>query len=98
MISTKCVIFAKKNNGLWVFLIFVWAFAMAKTYSACDFLWELAMARRRRKEKFIGDDSWELIMAIIEACLWAFISFGDGYKKRRKGCMSFCCEFWLWLE
>jgi hypothetical protein len=39
-----------------------------------------------------------LIMAIIEACFWAFMGFGDGYKKRRKGCMCFCCELWLWLE
>ncbi len=98
MISTKCVIFTKKNNGLWVFFICLWAFAMAKTYGACDFLWELAMARRRTKEKSIGDDPWESIMAIIKACLWAFISFGDGYKKRKKDCMCFCCELWLWLE
>lgn len=73
---------------------FFWAFAMVKIYG-CDFLWELTMAGKRTKEKSIGDFALEFTMAIIEVCLWAFMSFGDGYKKRRKGCMCFCCGLCL---
>jgi len=53
------------------------------------------MAGKRTKEKSIGDLALEFTMAIIEVCLWAFMSFGDGYKKRRKGCMCFCCGLCL---